>query len=176
MDPIPIPSQLAAVPPGFDSWWARASSRNPDQRFQSAKDLAETLHLALGLSVAASKEAPSGTFAAVPAPRAGVALRDLKRTMPMDPGLVPRQPLPPPAPPPPEMELELPTPVLPPPVRGPVLSQAEVASAGIAPAGSGEVEKTPARGVGAGRAVVIAAVLVFLALVGLVAVYLLRRR
>jgi serine/threonine-protein kinase len=41
--PLPVPSQIAAVPPGFDAWWARAASRDPAQRFQSAKELAEAL-------------------------------------------------------------------------------------------------------------------------------------
>ncbi len=45
--PIPVPSQLAMVPPGFDAWWARASSRDPNQRFQSGKDLAEALRQVL---------------------------------------------------------------------------------------------------------------------------------
>ncbi len=45
--PIPVPSQLAMVPPGFDAWWAKASSRDPNQRFQSGKDLAEALRQVL---------------------------------------------------------------------------------------------------------------------------------
>jgi serine/threonine-protein kinase len=45
--PIPVPSQIAMVPPGFDAWWARASSRDPNLRFQSGKDLAEALRQVL---------------------------------------------------------------------------------------------------------------------------------
>jgi serine/threonine-protein kinase len=45
--PIPVPSQLAMVPPGFDMWWAKASSRDPSLRFQSGKDLAEALRQVL---------------------------------------------------------------------------------------------------------------------------------
>jgi serine/threonine-protein kinase len=41
--PIPVPSKLASVPEGFDAWWAKAASRDPDGRFQSAKELAEAL-------------------------------------------------------------------------------------------------------------------------------------
>jgi serine/threonine-protein kinase len=35
--PIPLPSHLGPVPPGFDAWFARAAARNPKQRFASAK-------------------------------------------------------------------------------------------------------------------------------------------
>jgi serine/threonine-protein kinase len=48
--PLPVPSQIAPVPPGFDVWWQRAASRDPAGRFQSARELAESLLLALGLS------------------------------------------------------------------------------------------------------------------------------
>ncbi|AKT39949.1 serine/threonine-protein kinase [Chondromyces crocatus] len=47
--PQPVPSNLAPVPPGFDAWWARATRREPDLRFQSAKEMAEALNLALGV-------------------------------------------------------------------------------------------------------------------------------
>ena len=43
-DPLPIPSQLdASVPPEFDAWFARACSRDPELRFQSARELARAL-------------------------------------------------------------------------------------------------------------------------------------
>jgi serine/threonine-protein kinase len=41
--PQPIPSELGPVPPAFDAWFARACARDPDQRFQSAKEAAEQL-------------------------------------------------------------------------------------------------------------------------------------
>ena len=41
--PIRVPSDLARVPPGFDAWFARAVQRDPDQRFQTAKQLAAEL-------------------------------------------------------------------------------------------------------------------------------------
>ncbi len=42
--PLPVPSQFAErVPPGFDGWFARACSRDPSKRFQSASELAESL-------------------------------------------------------------------------------------------------------------------------------------
>jgi serine/threonine-protein kinase len=46
--PIPVPSSLAAVPPGFDRWLLRALARDPNERFQSARELAESLREALG--------------------------------------------------------------------------------------------------------------------------------
>jgi serine/threonine-protein kinase len=50
-EPLPVPSQKAPdLPPTFDAWWARASAREPDDRFQSAKELAEALAVALRLS------------------------------------------------------------------------------------------------------------------------------
>lgn len=49
--PIPIPSQHAPVPPGFDNWFLRATQRDPEQRFQSAKELAYELRIALGVSL-----------------------------------------------------------------------------------------------------------------------------
>ena len=41
--PLPIPSQFVNVPAGFDAWFARACSRDPQKRFQSAIELAESL-------------------------------------------------------------------------------------------------------------------------------------
>jgi serine/threonine-protein kinase len=46
--PAPIPSEAAPVPPGFDEWFARATARNPDDRFQSARDMVERLRELLG--------------------------------------------------------------------------------------------------------------------------------
>ncbi len=48
--PLPVPSQLAPVPPGFDAWWARAASREPEARFQSAKEFCDALAIALDLA------------------------------------------------------------------------------------------------------------------------------
>jgi serine/threonine-protein kinase len=50
--PLPVPSQRApGVPEGFDAWWQRAAQRDPDHRYQSAKELVEALGLALNVSV-----------------------------------------------------------------------------------------------------------------------------
>lgn len=48
--PLPVPSQWAPVPAGFDGWWLRAASRDPAGRFQSARELAEALGVALGIT------------------------------------------------------------------------------------------------------------------------------
>jgi len=45
---IPIPSQIALVPVGFDAWFARAVARDPATRFQSARELTEALREVLG--------------------------------------------------------------------------------------------------------------------------------
>ncbi len=70
VEPLPVPSQVANVPVGFDAWWARAAARDPGQRFQTAKDFADTLSLALGVTVAAGVEV--GSALASPDPQGGV--------------------------------------------------------------------------------------------------------
>jgi serine/threonine-protein kinase len=49
MRPIPVPSQIAPVPRGFDGWWARAMDRDPNARFQSAREFADALAMTLGI-------------------------------------------------------------------------------------------------------------------------------
>jgi len=50
--PIPIPSELSPdLPPGFDAWMERGLSRVPDERFQSAAELGETLAAVCGLGL-----------------------------------------------------------------------------------------------------------------------------
>jgi serine/threonine protein kinase len=57
---IPLPSSIASVPVGFDAWWHRAVARDPEKRFQSARELTESLREALGLeSRDASRESLS---------------------------------------------------------------------------------------------------------------------
>jgi serine/threonine protein kinase len=46
--PLPVPSNVAPVPAGFDAWWARACCRDREQRFQSARELYHALADALG--------------------------------------------------------------------------------------------------------------------------------
>lgn len=42
-EPIPKPSSLGQVPPGFDEWFARAVARDPQARFASAREASEEL-------------------------------------------------------------------------------------------------------------------------------------
>jgi serine/threonine-protein kinase len=39
------------VPDSFDAWWAKAAQRDPNRRFQSAKELVESLGVSLGVSM-----------------------------------------------------------------------------------------------------------------------------
>jgi serine/threonine-protein kinase len=57
--PIPVPSSVAPVPPGFDAWFARATERALGARFQSAKELADALRAALE---GGPERSPSGTW------------------------------------------------------------------------------------------------------------------
>jgi serine/threonine-protein kinase len=75
--PLPVPSQVAEVPAGFDAWWQKAASRDPAQRFQSAKELADALSAVL--APAAATLASAGATGAgpmslgVPSPAVSVA-------------------------------------------------------------------------------------------------------
>ena len=63
MGPVPTPSTLAPdCPPGFDAWWTRAAQRNPDDRFQSAKELADDLAVVCG----APLDTETGSFDRTP--------------------------------------------------------------------------------------------------------------
>jgi serine/threonine-protein kinase len=42
-DPIVVPSHVASVPQGFDTWFARGVARDRGERFQTAKELVEAL-------------------------------------------------------------------------------------------------------------------------------------
>ncbi len=46
---IPQPSSITSVPIGFDAWWNRAVARDPEKRFQTARELSDALREALGL-------------------------------------------------------------------------------------------------------------------------------
>ena len=47
--PLPVPSQFAPVPKGFDDWWERAMAREPQARFESARELVDSLRETLDL-------------------------------------------------------------------------------------------------------------------------------
>jgi serine/threonine-protein kinase len=68
--PLPIPSQLAPdVPPGFDAWFAKALTRDPEGRFSSAAELGESLAAVCGLTVRAAYstgDIPLPSFASGP--------------------------------------------------------------------------------------------------------------
>jgi len=46
---LPIPSDVAPVPLGFDRWFAQACARDPEHRFSNARAMTEALREALGL-------------------------------------------------------------------------------------------------------------------------------
>ena len=48
---LPVPSHVADVPLGFDEWFARAVHRDPDLRFQSAREMTDALRDALGVDL-----------------------------------------------------------------------------------------------------------------------------
>ena len=52
--PLPVPSQRASVPAGFDAWFSRACAREVEQRFPSAKELAEALRKVLAVGDASA--------------------------------------------------------------------------------------------------------------------------
>jgi eukaryotic-like serine/threonine-protein kinase len=57
--PIPIPSQVTRVPAGFDGWFERATQRDPNLRFQSARELADELwRVCAGGAIATARGAP----------------------------------------------------------------------------------------------------------------------
>ncbi len=66
--PLPVPSQYGPVPAGFDAWWARAASRDPNGRFQSAKEFADTLASVLGQGATTDMMSAGSLRAAIGAP------------------------------------------------------------------------------------------------------------
>lgn len=50
-DPLPVPSQVRPVPPGFDEWFAHCVHRNPHQRFYSIAEAADRLRAICGVAV-----------------------------------------------------------------------------------------------------------------------------
>jgi serine/threonine-protein kinase len=59
--PIPSPREFAPdLPPTFEAWWQKASQRDPTQRYQTARELSDSLALAFGQSQGIGGE--SGPF------------------------------------------------------------------------------------------------------------------
>ncbi len=76
--PLPIPSQVASdIPPGFDAWFAKALTREPEGRFSSASELAESLAAVCGMSVRGSystADIPIPSFASGPSGHSSPAM------------------------------------------------------------------------------------------------------
>ena len=88
--PLPVPSRVASVPPAFDAWFARAANRDPEQRFQSARELVESLREVLLPSL-------SDTVPAAPPRRAlrgPVAAATAEAPLTMSGAKAPRRPTP----------------------------------------------------------------------------------
>ena len=95
--PLPVPSQIAPeVPPGFDAWFAKALTREPEGRFSSASELAESLAAVCGLSVRGSYstgDIPIPSFASGPMGVSSPALTPGPGVM-TPPGIMPITPYP----------------------------------------------------------------------------------
>src|SRR5207248_209429 len=51
VNPMPVPSHIdPSVPPSFDAWFAKATSRDPHGRFQTARAFADALSVSLGIA------------------------------------------------------------------------------------------------------------------------------
>jgi serine/threonine-protein kinase len=95
--PLPIPSQIAPdVPPGFDAWFAKALTREPEGRFASASELAESLGAVCGVSVRGSystADIPIPSFASGPMGSSSPAITPGPGAM-TPPGIMPVTPYP----------------------------------------------------------------------------------
>jgi len=95
--PLPVPSQVAPeVPPGFDAWFAKALTREPEGRFASASELAESLAAVCGLSVRGSystADIPIPSFASGPMGSSSPAITPGPGAM-TPPGILPVTPYP----------------------------------------------------------------------------------
>jgi serine/threonine-protein kinase len=94
--PLPIPSQVAAdVPPGFDAWFAKALTREPQGRFSSSAELAESLAAVCGLPVRgaySTGDIPIPSFASGPMGHSSPALTPAPAQTPY--GIMPVTPYP----------------------------------------------------------------------------------
>lgn len=70
VEPLPVPSQVGDVPPGFDAWWMRAAARDPAERYQTSRELTQALGLALGLTLPDSVDGMATSPGTAAQPRA----------------------------------------------------------------------------------------------------------
>ncbi|MBW2527144.1 MAG: serine/threonine protein kinase, partial [Deltaproteobacteria bacterium] len=75
--PLPIPSAQAEVPTGFDDWFAKAVARDPEQRFQSAQQMAAELRTVLVAGAPSRAGAAPSPGSSAPAPTSDPDLRSL---------------------------------------------------------------------------------------------------
>jgi serine/threonine-protein kinase len=75
VEPIPVPSAIAEVPRGFDEWFLHATKRDPEMRFQSARELAAALREILGKTSEAFSDRPNSNGARS-LPTAGMAAEE----------------------------------------------------------------------------------------------------
>jgi eukaryotic-like serine/threonine-protein kinase len=67
--PVPVPSQrVHDLPPDLDGWMLRALEREPDLRFQSATELADSLAWIAGITTRGGTSTPEPGFASVSNP------------------------------------------------------------------------------------------------------------
>jgi eukaryotic-like serine/threonine-protein kinase len=84
--PIPAPSHVNPdVPQGFDAWFARACSRDPTKRFQSADELAQALAGVCGLARLRIATLDEDQIQYVMRPRTEVSTSDLPPPSSMSP-------------------------------------------------------------------------------------------
>jgi serine/threonine protein kinase len=81
--PVPVPSQNASVPPGFDEWFVKGTQRDRDRRFGSAREMADELAKLAGISSSAARTQPMGPVAVTP-PRVNPMTRSAPRVEGLD--------------------------------------------------------------------------------------------
>ena len=90
--PIPVPSHLRPdLPTSFDEWFAKALQRDPDKRFQTAKELSDALAKAFGSAsaqVSYINVADLEEIEAVPIPPPATSSGDQKPVLALQPSLV----------------------------------------------------------------------------------------
>jgi serine/threonine-protein kinase len=88
MNPIPLPSHFnPSIAQTFDAWWVHAAQRDPALRFQSAKEFADALTVACGVSLDPRMQASApGTLALPSMPGGGFTPPPMAPPIGMTPG------------------------------------------------------------------------------------------